>query len=210
MAERPILFSGSMVRAILEGKKTQTRRVVRGDVEDVGPPGWYARRRLVHRPTCQSAHCESVDDGELACGGWDCDRSGSATRSPYGRAMDLLWVKETFAPRCADAERFGTEEIIYRADGGLLSEPRWKPSIFMPRWASRITLEVAGVRVERLQDISEEDAEAEGCASGLESVSARWRYEALWSEINGDDSWNTNPWVWVVEFERTARKAVAA
>lgn len=127
-----------------------------------------------------------------------------------------LWVRETWYPRCADAKDYGTDEIIYRADyggtGGCVFRPSWNPSIFMPRWASRITLEVTGVRAERVQDITEEDAKAEGVilhggwnANDTEyAINYRGGFSRLWDSINAKRGygWDKNPWVWVIEFKR--------
>lgn len=188
MKERPILFSGAMVRALLAGTKTQTRRIVKHGT----PDDWNA--------------------------------------CPYGSIGGRLWVRETWARDSEDGALF------YRADVGTGNEAddwqhnidvgasgyRWRPSIHMPRAASRITLEITAVRVERLQDISEEDAIAEGveaipstgenCGPNRFSVNCGWlflnsptaagAYAMLWEQINGAGSWDANPWVWVVEFNR--------
>ena len=188
--ERPILFSAPMVRALLDDTKTQTRRLVKpqprrvdGGVPFGDGPAW--------------AHAEP----------------GSALmRCPYGKRGDRLWVRETWARDDED----GT--LMYRADlgrdmnadaweqGRLEGVPRyrWRPSIHMPRAASRIALEVTGVRVERLHQISRGDAMAEGCpfANMQDGESPRRWYEYLWRAINGPDSWDANPWVWVVEFRK--------
>ena len=196
MKERPILFSAPMVRAILAGTKTQTRRAVKST-------GMYA--------IDASIHGEEVARRELAA---------LATRCPYGQAGDQLWVREAFSgPRCMDASdgckavppsKWGDcSRIWYWADGNP-TEGDWtrpRPSIHMPRWASRILLEITAVRVERLQDISETDAEAEGIQEIVDAGvdhdgTPRDAYRALWEQINGADSWSANPWVWVVEFKR--------
>lgn len=225
MKERPILFSAPMVRALLAGTKTQTRRVVKGDVEDVRPPDWYARRRLVHKPTCQRPYCETVDDGELACGGYDLEANGVGSRSPYGKPGDRLWVRETFV------YRHKHDRYYYRADSKFdpFAHNGWSPSIHMPRKASRIDIEITGVRVERLHAISEADAKAEG-ADSLTASQALWKgsasqdgctragypdapgntydwtardcFRLLWGAINGPDSWAANPWVWAITFRR--------
>lgn len=161
MKERPILFSGAMVRAILDGSKTQTRRVCKLDVR-----GGMPQPEL---------------DSLLRC-------------CPYGQPGDRLWVRETWAKtyvRQAGAEWFVYATGDNRTDYG----GPWKPSIHMPRAASRITLEITGVRVERLGEISESDARAEGVQSVAE-------FKELWASINGLGSWEANPWVWVVEFRR--------
>lgn len=210
MKERPILFSGPMVRALLAGKKTQTRRVVKN-------PYFYG---------CLTGDCPHWQESDCA--------HAMAQACPYGQPGDRLWVKETFALHACD-DGFGN--VTYRAGGahvllcgdhgdgdpvgiGAACEPnskykpeRWKPSIFMPRWASRITLEILDVRAERLQDISEEDAKAEGAEIQKETPggwvicgprigSYREGYRWLWEQINGAGSWDANPWVWVLEFRR--------
>jgi hypothetical protein len=168
MKERPILFSGPMVRAILEGRKTQTRRIVKP------------------QPLC------------IASGEWI--MNGSACK--YGKPGDRLWVRETWwAPRDDVRGEYKREYIKYAATLDGMGQPTWKPSIHMPRWASRINLEVVSVRVERLQNISEEDARAEGIWQPNWPLS--WRQ--LWESINGAGSWEANPWVWVVEFKRIER-----
>ncbi len=195
MKERPILFSAPMVRAILAGTKTQTRRVAK-------------------HPLAQNLSY-IVDIGK----GWFGDEEGEVQiRCPYGQPGDRLWVRETWQAVSGN-DRARHIMTHPRPDRGWLEyaatpradEPayKWRPSIHMPRWASRITLEVTGVRVERLQDISEADAMAEGVHySLLEKIQAgqdRWArhaYKKLWETINGSDSWDLNPWVWVVEFKR--------
>jgi hypothetical protein len=200
MKERPILFSGEMVRAILEGTKTQTRRVI--------------------------APVQPRDDGRWPAGR---DPLGDC---PFGQPGDRLWVRETWA------RLYPTEpaHLLYRAD----FEPRygaweqddtprhtirvesWRPSIHMPRWASRITLELTSVRVERLQDISEEDAWTEGVTrvrgdlfgvEGLVPFEHHYpqdAFAALWHVVNPKHPWNSNPWVWVLGFKRVEAKGVAA
>lgn len=195
MRERPILFSSPMVRAILAGTKAQTRRVVKPQPEWSEPAtvwqhgdghsgsGWYAH------------HSEYPEEGALHY------------RCPYGQPGDRLWVRETHIDLGACC--------LYRADANAEQEralvapgQRWMPSIHMPRSLSRITLEVTGVRVERLQDISEADAQAEGAEPmALDDLGNTWRthkrgYQSLWESINGPGSWDANPWVWVIEFQR--------
>jgi hypothetical protein len=208
MKERPILFSAPMVRAILAGRKTQTRRLIRN-------PG-----RL---------------DGLMLAG-------EEANWSPYGGPGDRLWVKENwryadwtddgmpYIEYAADNARRLVEDVPedwadrVEAVWARLSEPenygidgkaadrKWRPSIFMPRWASRITLEVTEVRVQRLQEISEKDAEAEGAdltraeeegVLGYAEVGPREMFAALWDDINGKRApWSSNPWVWAITFRR--------
>ncbi len=210
-SERPILFSGPMVRAILEGKKTQTRRILKGSTEFKGP----------YNPAYLEMHKRDK--------GW-------ANICPYGKPGDQLWVRETFvtfntrtpdeqAKMRAAALRFERNEVtdilaeceafptstgplkaLYKADFGAWADDPdcdlgpWTPSIHMPRWASRLTLEITEVRVQRLQDISPDDAFAEGCGGGL-------YFNALWDSINGKRegaSWECNPWVWVLTFRIAA------
>ena len=190
MKERPILFSAPMVRALLAGTKTQTRRIVKArDLE------WMDVHQGLREPD-------------------------NAERCPYGQPGDRLWVRETFAR--IDGQTRPWIETDYQATythGDRLGDTlgikkRWTPSIHMPRHASRITLEVTGVRVERLQDISAADARAEGCpdkpVDGAEQASidllAKLWYHDLWEQINGLDSWAANPWVWVIEFKAIEAK----
>lgn len=197
MTERPILFSAPMVRAILAGTKTQTRRAVKGWPLEWLSPSIGFSPEYVAMP----------ENG--AC--------------PYGHPGDRLWVREAFIHEPADYCWEASVSIpcrpastVYRADQeGDTRGAGWKPSIHMPRSLSRITLEVTGVRVERLQDISEADAQAEGCAlecmtpTGDDSGSAihgPGGYIALWESINGPGSWDKNPWVWVIEFKRTDQR----
>lgn len=207
--ERPILFSGPMVRAILEGRKTQTRRVIIGN-----------RRKLL--PTLVHAVANVLTGKHWAePGGW--------VSCPYGHPGDRLWVRETwgdgsaFYPHSpvlygadepadlgascrnqAEADRAQGRE--HRVLEGCRCHFRWRPSIHMPRTASRLSLEVLSVRVERLQDISEEDACAEGVVPlQMDMGTYRPRFEGLWDSINGQRpgaSWADNPWVWVVGFKR--------
>jgi hypothetical protein len=221
MTDRPILFSAPMVRAILAGTKTQTRRVVKP-----------AHKAWMDQPVTHQL------------GEWD------KRPLPYGKTGDRLWVRETsraheLTDKEAEADTFGVIErlglevppcgldgVVYAADNAFReiensreASERWMkmnayrgmqgatvPAIHMPRWASRITLEVTGVRVERLQDISEADAMAEGVHySLLEKIQAgqdRWArhaYKKLWESIHGPGSWDLNPWVWVVEFKGVAQ-----
>jgi hypothetical protein len=232
--ERPILFSGAMVRALLDGSKSQTRRVVkpmRGFQSQ-----WLTAETINSSPrlyTCYAhegsfgAQMEHPKGGPL---GW--------VGCPYGETGDRLWVRETFcleSNRMTDddagpphndgrpVKRFGDDDFYWSQPHYKASDPepelwyedmdgpgcRWTPSIHMPRWVSRITLEITAVRVERLRDISVEDAEAEGCKAPLERVmqmgcaASPSLYRELWDSLNAARGygWDVNPWVWVVEFK---------
>lgn len=176
--ERPILFSAPMVSAILASTKTQTRRAVKGWALEWLQPGMFTPEYV------------ALPDNR-AC--------------PYGQPGDRLWVREAFGVDDEDGS------ILYWADPDTAQAaqhakacedrfPRCRPSIHMPRTACRITLEITSVRVERLHDISEADALAEGPAAHCDGP---WHaYRSLWTLINGPASWDANPWVWVVEFKR--------
>jgi hypothetical protein len=204
VTERPILFSALMVRAILDGRKTQTRRVMKPQpITGKDSFGGYMKLK--------GYEADYPDDMawliEKAC--------------PYGQAGDRLWVRETWTDKGVMDGQYA-----YRADGEpppwIATEEsfRWRSSIHMPKTASRITLKITDVRVQRLQEISEEDARAEGIeryAEGHGFVSetevamdpgwsnfARYRtgFSVLWDEINGPGSWEVNPWVWAISFQR--------
>lgn len=210
MVERPILFSTPMVRAILDGLKTMTRRVVNPQ-----PHSSVEQMLSYHHPKDDVAFC--------AWGWWDGAIVENSDRvCPYGKVGDRLWVRETFAivPRTAYRCSDGVHQTlrpdddhdaaIYRA-GWARSRSGfyWRPSIHMPRWASRLTLEITRVRIERLQGIGDDDAKAEGSDRYLLPVhpdceNKRYAigFQQLWESINGRGSWAANPWVWVVEFKR--------
>lgn len=190
MKERPILFSGPMVRALLDGTKTQTRRIAKSK--------W------------SNCHLELVD-GVLEVVNTKEPEARTELICPYGQPGDRLWVRESFCPIYPQNPNYNGGQPIehdyaatyvhgYRLGDSLGLKKTWKPSIHMPRAASRITLEITGVRVERLQDISEADALAEGIAQHPDGP---WHaYRSLWTLINGLGSWDANPWVWVVQFNR--------
>ncbi len=206
MKEQPILFSGPMVRAILEGRKTQTRRVAKikpayaTDTIRPDGKGWLVE----HWPKCER---EMQNFGRV-----------DTVECPYGQRGDRLWVRETFAPHDTQALREkDVSHIYYRADDGAIheSDGPWKPSIFMPRWASRITLEITAVRAQRVQDIDYKDCEAEGlfhaaravwsCPGTDEIFTEGYRgYKWLWDSINAERGfgWYKNPWVWAITFKR--------
>lgn len=185
MKEQPILFNTEMVRAVLAGCKTQTRRPVKKIPLDF-----------------------IFINGEIVsqmCGG----TAGHTVKCPYGKIGDKLWVREAFYPQ--DVNGMTDTYALYRADNPEHHEGPWKPSIHMPRWASRITLEVVDVRVERVQDISNYDLRREGVdlsyPSGVNSLDVEGFYHArfasLWESVykNKGSGWLLNPWVWVVEFK---------
>lgn len=222
MKERPILFSASMVRAIIDGRKTQTRRVVKPQpyLDSMGNACW-----------------NGLNFGQDADGTPHFQQLASPLPSsktkrvhcPFGAPGDRLWVRENFQPLLAD--NVDWHDANYKTgEGYLASYPatdgvqefydmandnafcsRVTPSIHMPRWASRITLEVIGVRVERLQSISEADADAEGADPILVPPDGGSRpytegFRSLWDRINGAESWGANPWVWVVAFRRVEQE----
>ena len=200
MKERPILFSAEMVRAILAGNKTQTRRVIK---PQPFRNGFQATKKAVY----DSRHPAFIKD-----------------RCPYGVPGDRLWVRETWLNAGVEIPGCKPDEIWYREDEDEAfaiscephdQRPKWRPSIFMPRWASRITLEVTGIRVERVQDIIEGDIRSEGvecpehdfhsgfCAG--ECSSLRGAFRTLWDSINKKRGyeWDVNPWCWVISFRKT-------
>ncbi len=192
MKERGMIFNGEMVRAILDGRKTQTRRPVKFPVHD---------KNL----GCELAGNELA--GELSAGNY--------LNSAFGKPGDRIWVRETFCP--VDDTQYGGEKWVdYRATPKFeASHPagwdcapndaealKWRPSIHMPRWASRILLEITNVRVERLRSMSQDDARAEGVIAASGPMEAGLAFRELWDSIYGEESWKANPWVWVIEFKR--------
>lgn len=212
MKERPILFSAPMVRSILDGRKAQTRRVLKPQ-----PPTATHDVRTFHHPDPR-IHFWAFDGASLLDWVQPC---------PYGEVGDRLYVRETWQHSNHPLGPYDPDcSVFYRAD--YLDDPlgpdlelsrdgirrQWRPSIHMPRAASRIVLEVTGVRVERLQDISESDARAEGvtiaerhmngyCAVETRPPSIR-AFRELWESINGTEAWDVNPFVWRVEFRRVS------
>lgn len=212
MKERPILMNGAMVRAVLDGRKTQTRRIVKMKQSD-----WCKEIKGDCWHPNDIAEWRLQGDRWFGLMGW---YTLAFSDCPYGQPGDRLWVRETHLPKAS-----GT---IYRADfsefeaagmGGMYGG--WKPSIFCKREHSRILLEITGVCVERLQKISYEDALAEGVQDMTALLHDEWKplegesgndcarrlhwpqrqYERLWESINGTGSWDAKPWVWVIEFK---------
>ena len=205
----PILFSAPMVRAIRAGQKTQTRRVIKGaqptgrDGFHIVPAGFRDGKLVMHEVQVDKAVSEVL--WSQAC--------------PNGRPGDQFWTRETWAFELGAISSARDEDapLVYAADGeqALRSRlcERWRPSIHMPRWASRTLLDIHGIHVERLQDISRNDALAEGIVRhsdsgyGLPDGShyhcddPRQSFFSLWESINGDGSVMANPWVWVYDFK---------
>ena len=192
-----MIFNGELVRAILDGRKTQTRRIIKP-------------QPVMYEPG-QSIHVSDMINDALRC--------------PFGQVGNRIWVREAFqGPLVSEElleeyraypEKFENPEYCeYAADGGPRPEycdlddnlrHGWRPSIHMPRWASRLTLGITGVRVERLRDLSEDDAKSEGITPPSGGVLPGWEYRInfrdLWMSIYGADNWEANPWVWVIEFK---------
>lgn len=238
----PILFSTPMVQAILDNRKTQTRRVVKPQLNECNH-GIFNEADWREQPFTPSAR--GLLEGRLFCTfcGNGVKPNGLGIRNPYGKVGDILWVRETFYAygfwvlvdgewHFDDCTNQFTEQYLFenckpkviekgRSNGSL----GWykRPSLFMPKAACRIFLKITNVRVERLQDISEEDSKAEGVLDmfygkdiagnayfnyidkkgGWDSVAddAKHSFQTLWQSINGEQSWENNPWVWVIEFE---------
>ncbi|EAA8821680.1 hypothetical protein AHT39_001879 [Salmonella enterica subsp. enterica serovar Isangi] len=213
MKEHGVIFNDEMVRAILDGRKTQTRRIMKPQPADDVARGAFPNKDAI---------------------GWISSlnhKFGSTTAHfcPYGNPGDRIWVRETFRvhSRATDVAtlvyrasvRNSWTEQTHRVPVAVCNKPatpeKWTPSIHMPRWARRILLEITDVRVERLNAISENDAQAEGVAQlrggfwkhyqpgwTQHQLSARGSFVTLWKSIYGDESWYSNPWVWVIEFKR--------
>lgn len=216
--ERPILMHARSIKGILEGRKTQTRRIVKPQPKNtttaMGKHGWDWRGQLWgFDPATRKPYVEEV-----------------LRHCPYGKPGDLLWVRERWAMNDVNSgwgpiqkqrpSKFGG--VVYRADGDWEDQfaeldgdiPPWRPSIHMPRWASRLTLEITNIRVERVQDIKWQDAFDEGivpqmCCSGFECGCRALpvndpvpEFQALWDDTNGKGAWDRNDWVWVIDFKR--------
>lgn len=207
MKFRPILFSTSMVQAILEGRKTQTRRVVRPQPLKLNFSTALPLNELIN-------NLEWLTNKGLN----EIRKDANAyvfPKCPYGYVGDVLWVRETWQ----DYARPDIKDVrfIFKADktDAIGSIIKWKPSIFMPKKACRIFLKIRDIRVERVQEISEDDAFSGGikshegmCKNYLSKNSDDWfgditdSFQSLWQSINGERSWSDNPWVWLISFER--------
>lgn len=210
--ELPILMHARSIRGILEGRKTQTRRIVKPQPLHIE---WFAH---------QNGWCGRFRDD----GGTAGDPAYRMVKCPYGVPGDRLWVRETWRyddnPKAyrgiplddrrrviySGSENWDEVERLVPADNSLR---RKRPSIHMPRWACRLVLEVTGVRVERLHDITAKDIMAEGVTTEQRNHQARWfsqpwhmAFRELWDDTNGDGAWDRNDWVWVVEFNQFRRE----
>lgn len=230
MKEIPMLFSTPMVQALLAGRKTVTRRLVQ---PMRGRQSEWLTPELIN----------SVPHGEIIKGGWQMHHPKAGQNHagvdvaydsplgwiecPYGQPGDLIWVRETYKIEGSMSHGESVLGVKYKADGRWIqndskevfeifhkSKEGWRPNIFLPKVAARIWLQVTDIRVERLQDITEQDAQAEGMEKIDESIfcwrhyggkyagcsDARTSFQSIWQSINGDESWNSNPWVWVNSF----------
>lgn len=198
MKERGMIFNSEMVRAILDGRKTQTRRPIK----------WKQTRFTEIGEREDGSKWPWSEDAEHACDFWH--------PCPFGAVGDRIWVREAFRvhSRATDvatlvykaSERNSWTEQTRRVPVAVCNKPatpeKWTPSLHMPRWASRILLEITGVRVERLRSMSQDDARAEGVIAASGPMEAGLAFRELWDSIYGEESWKANPWVWVIEFKR--------
>ncbi|MEE4683594.1 hypothetical protein V2K59_01950 [Pseudomonas alliivorans] len=196
--ERPILFSAPMVRVILSGQKTVTRRAV----------------KVQPRIDASGNFCVGGANYGQDIYGKPVTKHFVRSDCPYGQPGDRLWVREAWqadaqVDSVAPRDLSQGEPILYPADGAsrqtgcsMITPGKTRPSIHMPRWVSRILLEITDVRVERLNDISQEQAALEGVDCDMSAWTFRDHFQKLWESINGVESWNANPWVWAVEFKR--------
>ena len=196
MKEHGIIFNAEMVRAILDGRKTQTRRLVNSVPTTHDFHGW------IMSSTC------AKDEGKAvwAIGDSPLLKDPIRLNCPLGKIGDRLWVRETWQCGLCTESTFAYKATHKPTDleEGWNEKIKWRPSSQMPRWASRILLEITGVRVERVQEISQEDAKAEGfVGDGLSwSPSAYGQFADMWMSIYGAESWNSNQWCWVIEFKQ--------
>lgn len=221
----PILFSNPMVQAVLDGRKIITRRTKGLEYFNKVPDLFKITNKRIE--TCRlwdgaKEKCPNPIKTEYIIN--SSDGHENKVQCPYGQPGDILWVRESFCPGYFDNGKHGYKADWNKTAAEYVKEPKWKPSIHMPKEACRIFLKVKSVRVERLQNISEEDAKAEGIEIMKVYVHKVFRnyqdeaktnggykgfvetaiesFRSLWQSINGEKSWKDNPWVWVVEFER--------
>ncbi|SSL02235.1 ASCH domain-containing protein [Klebsiella pneumoniae] len=229
MKERGMIFNGEMVRAILDGRKTQTRRIMKVQPsEDFTPMNMaletdYKARWYTPGVVDKDGYLQPVSKEVFGV-----SNENEGYSCPFGAVGDRIWVREAFRvhSRATDvatlvykaSERNSWTEQTHRVPVAVCNKPatpeKWTPSLHMPRWDSRILLEITDVRVERLNAISQEDAQAEGMElagwrptysdpdSGGEVMTPYDNFAELWSSIYGEESWNANPWVWVISFKR--------
>lgn len=226
MTERGMIFNAEMVRAILDGRKTQTRRIMKLQPKpSKSRPGdfWFSSKKLE-----SMVHVSDLAPGNSPIADYHLFIQEHCC--PLGAVGDRIWVREAFRvhSRATDvatlvykaSERNSWTEQTHRVPVAVCNKPatpeKWTPSLHMPRWASRILLEITDVRVERLNTISEEDARSEGiidggclncgesepCGCANPEPDATDAFAYLWQSIYGQESWNANPWVWVIEFKR--------
>ncbi|MEI6018464.1 hypothetical protein U5T60_22155 [Klebsiella quasipneumoniae subsp. quasipneumoniae] len=226
MTERGMIFNGEMVRALLSGRKTQTRRIMKVQPKpSKSRPGdfWFSSKKLE-----SMVHVSDLAPGNSPIADYHLFIQEHCC--PFGAVGDRIWVREAFRvhSRATDvatlvykaSERNSWTEQTHRVPVAVCNKPatpeKWTPSLHMPRWASRILLEITDVRVERLNAISEEDARAEGiidggclncgepepCGCANPDPDATDAFAYLWQSIYGEESWKANPWVWVIEFKR--------
>ena len=199
ITERGMIFNGEMVRALLDGRKTQTRRIIK----DCTVGSDQISKFIQIEKKFIGCYPEDVPELIREC-------------CPYGVPGDRIWVREAFRvhSRATDvatlvykaSERNSWTEQTRRVPVAVCNKPatpeKWTPSLHMPRWASRILLEITGVRVERLRSMSQDDARAEGVIAASGPMEAGLAFRELWDSIYGEESWKANPWVWVIEFKR--------
>ncbi|EIX9220556.1 hypothetical protein VBQ44_09360 [Klebsiella pneumoniae] len=199
ITERGMIFNAEMVRALLSGRKTQTRRIIKPQPE--ATLSGSLSGKWLSRPL-NGLLLPKTEDIAIHC--------------PFGAVGDRIWVREAFRvhSRATDvatlvykaSERNSWTEQTRRVPVAVCNKPatpeKWTPSLHMPRWASRILLEITGVRVERLRSMSQDDARAEGVIAASGPMEAGLAFRELWDSIYGEESWKANPWVWVIEFKR--------
>lgn len=226
MKHIPMLYSTTMVQALIANRKTKTRRTKALEEVNKRANDWVTPLQM----PCTS-------DGKWVFTAEHGEAQQLRIKCPYGKVGDVIWVRETFCPTGSDEylNKETNKPFFYLADVEQEYLPsvnasmadygwKWKPNLHMPKLACRIFLEIVSVKVERLQDITEEDAIAEGVEqiadygttgyklytqpdAAFSDIDAKWSFESLWQSINGEQSWNDNPWVWVIEFKQIDKPA---